>query len=79
MNEPTLIFVRHGQIGTRHFQHGDELPPNMLPREIIDHWLDERWLAEAADRRSLYRLFHHFSGCSESEQLSNEERNNLYV
>ena len=59
------------QIGTQRFEHGEELPPNLLPREVVDKWLDERWLAEldSAERRSLYRLLHRFSGAAEREQL----------
>jgi hypothetical protein len=77
----TLVFIRHGQVGSRHFQHGDELPPNLLPRETVDQWLDEKWLAEldSSDRRSLYRLLHRFSGCNEREQLNRQEKDNLCI
>jgi hypothetical protein len=75
----TLIVNKHAQVGNRQFQHGEELPPDLLPREVVDHWLDQRFLLEldSSDRRSLFRLFPHFSGCKEQEQLTNEERNNL--
>jgi hypothetical protein len=71
----TLVFIRHGQVGSTQFQHGEELPPGLLPREIIGHWLDEHWLVEldSTQRRSLYRIFAPFSGCKECEQLSAKE------
>ena len=77
----TLVSIRHGQIGSRQFQHGDELPPNLIPREVIDRWLDEKWLAEvdSSDRRSLYRLLHRFSGATEQEQLNRQEKENLCI
>ena len=67
------------QIGTQRFEHGEELPPNLLPREVVDKWLDERWLAEldSAEHRSLYRLLHRFSGAAEREQLNPQEKENL--
>lgn len=76
MSAPTLIFVRHGQVGSQHFQHGEELPPGLIPCEVVDKWLDQRWLKEydSSERRSLYRLLHRFSGCSEQEQLTQKER-----
>jgi hypothetical protein len=60
----TLVFSHHGQIGGRQFRHGEELPPGLIPREVIDHWLDQGWLKEysQAERPSLYRLFPRFSG-----------------
>ena len=71
----TLIVIRHLQVGDRVFVHGAELPPDLLPREVIDVHLDHKLLIEydSSERRSLYRLLHHFSGCSETERLSNEE------
>ena len=71
----TLILIRHLQIGDRQFHHGSELPPGLLPREAIDLHLDRREIVEydASERRSLYRLLHHFSGCKETEPLSNDE------
>ena len=73
MNAPTLVFIRHGEIGNRHFQHGEELPPELLPPEVVDHWLDEGWLKAYDERRSLYRLLHRFSGAKEEEHLTTAE------
>jgi hypothetical protein len=75
----TLVCIHHAQVGNRHFQFGDELPPDLIPREVIAEWLDQRWLAEcdSADRRSLYRLLHRFSGAKEKEQLTKQERNEI--
>jgi hypothetical protein len=77
MSAPTLIFVRHHSIGGRLFRHGTELEPDTLSAEQIDRLLDEHILSDRTQRRSLYRLLHNFSGCKESQPLTNEERNNL--
>jgi hypothetical protein len=71
----TLVLVRHLEVGDRQLHHGDELPPDLLPPEAIDWHLDRKEIVEydSAERRSLYRFFHHFTGCSEKERLSNEE------
>jgi hypothetical protein len=71
----TLIFIRHGQVGSRHFQFGEELPPGLLSREVIDKWLDEGWLKEydAAERPSLYRLFARFTGATPEQPLTKEQ------
>jgi len=71
----TLVFVRHAQIGNRQFAHGEELPPGLLPPEIIGHWIDQRWLAEydSAERRSLYRLLPRFSGAKDREPFAQNE------
>jgi hypothetical protein len=71
----TLVVIRHAQVGERHFLHGEECPPGLIPREVIDHWLDQSWLKEydSTERRSLYRLLHRFSGCAEREPLSQDE------
>jgi hypothetical protein len=71
---PTLVFIRHGQIGSRVFQHGDELPPDIISQETIAKWLDQKWIYEDSERRSLYRIFAPFSGSKESEELTGEER-----
>jgi hypothetical protein len=73
--KPTLVVIRHLQVGSQQFGHGSELPPDLLPREAIDLHLDRKQLIEydSNERRSLYRLLHRFSGCSETERLSNEE------
>jgi len=73
----TIIFIRHAQIGTQRFEFGQECPPNSLPREVIDRWLDSKRLAELEDRRSLYRLLHRFSGAAEQEQLTQQEKATL--
>jgi hypothetical protein len=71
----TLVVIRHLQIDDHAYSHGAELPPDLLPREVVDFHLDRRQLAEydIADRRSLYRLLHAFSGAKEQEQLSRAE------
>ena len=72
----TLVVLRSLQIGDQLLLHGEELPPDLLPREAIDLHLDRRQLVEfgSIERRSLYRLLHHFSGCSATtERLSAEE------
>lgn len=75
----TLVCIRHLQVGDRHFAHGEELPPQLLPQEAIDLHLDRKELVayDSDERRSLYRLFSQFSGCSETERLSNEENATL--
>jgi hypothetical protein len=80
MSRPTLIFLKAHYVGGRLAHcHGDEVPPGLFAQETIDRALDEHYLAEidSADRRSLYRLLHHFSASKESEQLTNDERNQL--
>jgi hypothetical protein len=59
----TLVFIRHGQIGDRQFHHSEELPPGLIPREVIDRWVDQGWLKEYSqdERPSLYQLFPRFS------------------
>jgi hypothetical protein len=74
---PTLIFVRSYNLGDRLFRTGDELPPNVLEQSDIDKLIDQRRLAERKDRRSLYRLFHVFSGCEEKESLTDQELTEL--
>jgi hypothetical protein len=70
---PTLVFVRHTDLGDRMFHHGDELPPDVLPSRVVDQFLDSGRLREVAERRSLFRLFHVFSGCKEREPLDEHE------
>jgi len=71
----TLIVIGHLQVDARQFSHGEELPPDLLARESIDIYLDRKQLVEhdANERRSVYRLLHHFSGCSETERLTTDE------
>ena len=73
----TLVILRHLQIGNRRLCPGDELPPHLLPAAAIDLHLDRKELVEydSADRRSLYRLIHVFSDCSQTEPLTPAERN----
>ena len=70
--------TRHGQRDKR-FGHGDEIPPNLLSPEELAARLDNGEAIEydSRDRRSLYRLFAPFSGCTEQESLTREELNEL--
>lgn len=70
---PTLIVLKHLQVGDRQFRHGQEISPDLLPQEAVDMHLDRKELIKANERRSLYRLFRRFSGCSATERLSAEE------
>ena len=70
---PCLVFVRHTEFGDRAFPHAAELPPDFLNQETIDKLLDSGRLKEYGERRSLYRLLHVFSGCSEREPLTDKE------
>ena len=72
MNATTLVILGAREIDGTFYQHGAELPPNLLTQETIDRWLDLRWLAAYPQRRSLYRLFPVFSGCQETEPLDAE-------
>jgi len=73
MNAPTLVAIHHREIGDRHFRHGEEIEPGLLEEEPRDWWLDKKWCIEIPERRSLYRLFHHFSGCKDRERFSQSE------
>ena len=66
-------------IDGKRFEHGAEIPPGSLTAEAVDSMLDNRELTEydAAERRSLYRLFAPFSGCKETESLTREELDEL--
>ena len=75
--KPTLIFVRHSEIGGRVFMHGSELPPDLLSQEQVNKLIDQGILAECPERRSLYRLFAPFSGCKEQESLTKTELSEL--
>jgi hypothetical protein len=70
---PTLVFIRHCDLGDRAFTHGSELPPHFLSDETIDRMLDSGRLRECPERRSLFRLLHVFSGCAEREPLTQQE------
>jgi hypothetical protein len=58
------------------YHHGSEIPPDVLPKEVVGKWHDWRWCDEmdSADRRSLHRLFPAFSGATETEPLDTELR-----
>ena len=70
---PCLVFVRHTEFGDRAFPHAAELPPDYLNQDAIDKLLDSGRLREYGERRSLYRLLHVFSGCKESQPLTDDE------
>jgi hypothetical protein len=71
----TLVVLGTRNIDGRRYEHGEELPPDLLTRETVDQWLDRKWLAEyyTSYRRSVYQLFAPFSGCKESESLTKAE------
>jgi hypothetical protein len=69
----TIIALGNRQLGDRQFKHGEEVEPGLLTGELLDYWLDKKWAYEATERRSVYRLFHCFSGCEEREQLTPQE------
>jgi hypothetical protein len=72
--KPTLVLLRHLQIGEKQFPHGSELQPGLLSEKVIAKMIDEKQLVEmdARDRRSIYRLFPEFSGTSEKCELDRE-------
>jgi hypothetical protein len=69
----TYIVNGHHEISGVQLRHGDEAP-SLIDGEVRDWWLDHRWLIEydSSERRSLYRLFSAFSGCTETEPLDSE-------
>jgi hypothetical protein len=71
----TIVALGHRTFQDRQFVHGAEIDPDLLSVEQIDLEVDHKGVVEydAAERRSLYRIFSVFSGCSESENLSNDE------
>ena len=75
----TLVARSHRTIDGKQYPHGSEIPPGMLPDEAVDWMLDNCELEEydSSERRSLYRLFAHFSACKETESLTQEELNKL--
>lgn len=72
---PTLVVIRHLEVGCQQFGHGEELPPGLLSSEHVNKLVDQKQLAEydSDERRSLHRLFHRFSGALEPERLTAEE------
>ncbi len=71
---PTLVSISQREIGDRRFLHGDEIEPGVLTGELLDYWLDHKWCMELPERRSLYRLFAPLSGCTEKEELTEQEQ-----
>ena len=72
---PTLVFIRHHEIGARVFPHGSELEPDLLTQDDINKLIDKGVLKEydSSERRSLFRLFPTFSDCKETESLTDDE------
>jgi hypothetical protein len=70
--KPTIVCIGTRDINGTRVEHGEELPPDLLPQETIDKMLDQKILAEICERRSLYRLFASFSGSQEREPLDAE-------
>ena len=75
----TLVVLGTREVNNRRLAHGDELPPNLLPPEVVDWWLDHKWLVEyeSSEHRSLYRIFAPFSGAKEREHLTTDELREL--
>ncbi len=75
----TLVIIGHRELNGVTYHHGAEMPPGLLPDELRDWWIDHGWAREYgnAERRSLYRLFSQFSGCTEREQLAKDEIDQL--
>ena len=69
----TLVVIRHLEIGDHVFQHGAEIVPGLLAKEVVDKLLDQGVLREYPERRSLHRLFAAFSDCKNREQLTKAE------
>jgi hypothetical protein len=68
-----VIAVRNLTIGDRQLFNGQEIPPDLFSPSEIDRRLDCGDLAPCKTRRSLFRLLHKFSKCSESD-YSEEHR-----
>jgi len=68
----TLIVIGHPALNGVQYHHGDEIPPDALKGELLDFWADHGLVKEedTESRRSVYRLFHAFSECSQSEQFT---------
>ena len=75
ITNPTLIFIHARQIGDRLFRHSEELAPGYLAEQDIALALDHGWLREIhpCERRSLYKIFHRFSGGNERQPLQQQE------
>ena len=72
---PTLVFIRQHSIDGRLFSHGSELPPGLLSEDEINRMIDRGDLREYAPsvRRSLFKIFPHFTGCAEKQPLEQQE------
>ena len=70
---PTITAVRHFDAENMHFTHGQEIAPHLLPDDVVNQLIDAGYVKESNERRSLFRLFHHFSDCVETETLDDEE------
>jgi len=72
----TLVAMHHLEIEGRVFHHGSEIMPGLIPIATLAKLIDQGGVREydSRDRRSLYRLFSRFSGCEETEVLSDVER-----
>ena len=75
----TIVAIGLREFAHRVFQHDEEIPPTLLPSEAVDWCVDHKQVKEhdSTERRSLFRLFHSFSACSEKEQLSDDELKSL--
>jgi len=71
----TIVSIGQREFAHRIFQHDEEIPPSLLPSEAVDWCVDHKQVREydSTERRSLHRLFSEFNGCSEKEQLSEDE------
>jgi hypothetical protein len=67
----TLIAIHHLETDGHTFAHGTEIMPGLLATKTVAKLLDQGYIKELP-RRSLYRLLHHFSGCSETELVDKE-------
>jgi hypothetical protein len=74
----TVVSIRFNEIGGTAYRHGDEIPPGAaLSPEEMGKLIDQGRLIAYPERRSLYKLFSAFSGCSEHEELDKDEASAL--
>jgi hypothetical protein len=73
MRRPTLVTIKHFNARDMRFTHGMEIAPGLLSDDEVNQLIDGGYVKESKERRSLYRLFHRFSGCAESENLDADE------
>jgi len=69
---PTLIAFQHFEIDGHVFRHAQEIMPALIDEKKLDKLLDQGRVRECPERRSLYRIFHVFNDCSETEPLDEE-------